>query len=118
MTVRVKRIHAPPDPDDGYRVPVDRLWPRGISKREARLDAWMKDIAPSDGLRKWFNHRRDRWEKFRLAYLEELQAHREQLDALQAMAQEGDVTLLFAAKDETHNNAVVVREWLSRNPPE
>lgn len=118
MTVRIKRMYAPPHPDDGYRVLVDRLWPRGVSKRQARLDDWMKDIAPSDGLRKWFGHRRDRWEEFRRAYLEELEACPEQLAALQAMAQKGDVTLLFAAKDETHNNAVVIREWLSRNPPE
>lgn len=115
MTIRVKRIHEPPQPDDGCRVLVDRLWPRGISKRQAGLDAWMKDIAPSDGLRKWFNHRRDRWDEFRRAYLEELDAQRKRLADLQALAEQSNVTLLFAAKDESHNNAVVLQEWLRRN---
>lgn len=115
MTVRVKRIHAAPEPDDGYRVLVDRLWPRGISKQQARLDDWMKDIAPSDALRKWFNHRHERWEGFRRAYLEELDAQRERLADLEGMVKQGNVTLLFAAKDEAHNNAVVLREWLRRN---
>lgn len=112
MTVRVKRIYEPPADDDGTRILVDRIWPRGISREQAMLDEWMKDIAPSTGLRKWFGHRSDRWEEFRRAYLQELEQHAGRLAELQRLASRGDVTLLFAAKDESRNNAVVIRDRL------
>jgi len=115
MSVQIKRVHEPPAPDDGHRVLVDRLWPRGVSKCRARLDCWMKDIAPSNTLRQWFSHRRERWEEFRRAYWEELDAQRERLADLQKLAEQDKVTLLFAAKDEAHNNAVVLQQWLRRN---
>lgn len=115
MNIKLKRIYDQPQEDDGRRILVDRIWPRGMSKQRAALDDWMKDIAPSDELRKWFGHQSERWEEFRKAYLEELAQHRERLAELQALAEKETVTLLFAAKDETQNNAVVIREWLSRN---
>jgi len=112
MTIRIKRAYEEPSPDDGYRVLVDRVWPRGVSKERAAVDEWLKDIAPSTSLRKWFGHREDRWEKFRASYLEELEEHREALERLALLARKGTVTLLFAAKNEEHNNAVVIRERL------
>jgi uncharacterized protein YeaO (DUF488 family) len=93
---------------------VDRLWPRGLSKERARLDDWMKDIAPSDDLRKWFAHRVERWDAFRAAYLEELKGHAGRLEEIEKLARRGPVTLLFAARDEAHNNAVVIAEYLAR----
>lgn len=113
--VGIKRIYDPPAPEDGTRVLVDRLWPRGISKDEARIDEWLKEIAPSDELRKWFGHDPARWEEFRQRYRRELEANAELLDHLRKLAEAGTVILLFAAKDEEHNNAVVLEELL--NPP-
>ena len=110
--VRIKRIYDPPAPADGTRVLVDRLWPRGLAKDEARIDEWLKEIAPSDELRKWFGHDPARWEEFRERYRRELEARTEILDRLRALAGKGTVTLLFAAKDEKHNNAVVLKELL------
>ncbi|MBX5477196.1 MAG: DUF488 domain-containing protein [Clostridia bacterium] len=112
MDVRVKRIYEPPAPDDGRRVLVDRLWPRGVSKEAARLDAWLRDVAPSPELCRWFGHDPDRWEEFRTRYLQELEAP-ERADALSELlrwAQEGRLTLLYAARDQEHNNAVVLLE--------
>ena len=110
--VKLKRIYDAPAPDDGRRVLVDRLWPRGIGKEEARLDDWLKEIAPSDALRKWFGHDPAKWEEFRARYRAELQSHGEQLAELRTAASEGTVTLLYAAKDAEHNNAVVLKELL------
>ncbi|HEY8490603.1 MAG TPA: DUF488 family protein [Dehalococcoidia bacterium] len=112
--IRVKRAYDPPAAEDGRRVLVDRLWPRGLSKEAARLDAWLRDAAPSDGLRRWFGHRPERWEEFRRRYREELAGPEAQaaLRELAAWARDGDVTLLFAAKDPERNNAVVLREVL------
>ena len=115
VMIRIKRIYDPPSPDDGRRVLVDRLWPRGLARDEAKLDEWLKEIAPSDDLRKWFGHDPARWEEFRGRYREELASHGELLDRLRAEARKETVTLLFAAKDEERNNAVVLREILSRD---
>ncbi len=114
MDIRVKRVYDPAAKDDGQRVLVDRLWPRGLSKTSLKLDAWLKEIAPSNELRKWFGHDPARWAEFRTRYREELKGHGELLDRLRAEAQKGTVSLLFAAKDEEHNNAVVLKELLSR----
>ncbi|WP_298272976.1 DUF488 domain-containing protein [Geobacter sp.] len=110
--VRIKRIYDPPAPEDGTRILVDRLWPRGIARDEARIDEWLKEIAPSDELRKWFGHDPERWEEFRERYRRELEAKGELLDHLRALAGKGAVTLLFAARDGEHNNAVVLKEML------
>lgn len=112
MNIRIKRVYDTPSKEDGRRILVDRLWPRGLSKEQARVDEWLKDIAPSAGLRKWFGHREDRWETFRDRYLEELEHHPAELSALQSQCRTGTVTLLYAAKDEIRNNAVVLREYL------
>lgn len=110
--VRVKRVYDPPEPDDGYRVLVDRVWPRGVSRERARLDEWARELAPSDQLRKWFGHAPERFEQFRSRYLEELTSQGEHLDELRARVKRGPLTLLYAAKDERHNNAVVLAELL------
>ncbi len=110
--IRCKRIYEEPAPADGRRVLVDRLWPRGISREGARLDDWLKELAPSDELRRWFGHDPARWEEFRARYRAELSGQAPHLEALRHQAALGTVTLLFAAKDEEHNNAVVLKELL------
>jgi uncharacterized protein YeaO (DUF488 family) len=112
MAIFLKRAYEEPSPEDGYRVLVDRLWPRGISKEEANLDKWLKDAAPSDELRKEFHHDRSRWAEFRKRYLSELKSHREELRPLALQAGSGRVTLVYAGRDEKRNNAVVLRQYL------
>ena len=112
--VKVKRVYAEPSADDGHRILVDRLWPRGIKKSAAGLSAWLKDLAPSDELRRWFSHDPQRWPEFHRRYLKELQdpAKAELLQNLLDRARQGTVTLVFAAKDEERNNAVVMKTYL------
>lgn len=110
--LRLKRVYEPAGPEDGMRVLVDRLWPRGLSKEKARVNHWMKDIAPSAELRKWFSHDPDRWPEFRRRYTEELRQHTALLDQLRDLASGQTVTLLFGAHDEENNDAVVLREVL------
>jgi uncharacterized protein YeaO (DUF488 family) len=114
--VRIKRAYEPAKPADGHRVLVDRLWPRGVSKERAHLDEWLKDIAPSDALRKWFGHDPRRWAEFRERYLRELAAPAAEvhLEGLARRAGRGTVTLVYAAHDELHNDAVVLAEALAR----
>ena len=112
--VRLKRVYEAPSPRDGARVLVDRLWPRGLSKAKAKIDRWMKEIAPSDGLRKWFGHDPAKWGEFRKRYRAELKSNRERVDELARFARRGSVTLLYAAHDEEHNNAAVLLEFLRR----
>jgi uncharacterized protein YeaO (DUF488 family) len=112
--INIKRVYDEPSSDDGWRVLVDRLWPRGLSKDKARVDDWLKDLAPSDGLRKWFGHDPAKWRQFRHRYLEELRAHRDELGELRRRSRGGRITLLFAARDTEHNNAVALRENLER----
>lgn len=111
-SVRIKRIYESAAADDGMRILVDRLWPRGIRKDQAAFDRWVRDIAPSDALRQWFGHDPVRWPEFRERYAEELRGHAELLRELRALAREGPITLLYSAHDEAHNNAVVIREAL------
>jgi uncharacterized protein YeaO (DUF488 family) len=111
--LKLKRAYDPPAAADGKRILVDRLWPRGIKKADAAIDEWMKDLAPSTALRKWFGHDPARWPEFRRRYLKELDRHSEQLDRLRALARQGPVTLVYAAHDEAHNDAVVLREFLA-----
>jgi uncharacterized protein YeaO (DUF488 family) len=112
LDIRLKRAYEPPAASDGTRVLIDRLWPRGVTKAEAVIDHWLRNLAPSIGLRKWFGHDPARWEEFRRRYAAELEHHPDELDQLLRLAQDGPVTLIFGARDEAHNNAVVVREML------
>lgn len=111
MNLQLKRIYEAPSPTDGKRVLVDRLWPRGISKDRANLDLWLKDIAPSTELRKWFDHDPAKWSAFQVRYRAEL-AENPVVDQLRSLCKQGQVTLLFAAKDVDHNEAVVIRQFL------
>ena len=110
--IRLKRAYETPDAGDGTRILIDRLWPRGVRKVDAAIDLWAKDIAPSTALRRWFGHDPARWQEFRRRYTEEIHRHRDRLDELQTIAQRGRITLIFAAHDEIHNDAVVLRDIL------
>lgn len=112
MAVRIKRAYERPEPRDGFRVLVDRLWPRGVAKDDARIDLWLKEIAPSTELRLWFNHDPARWAEFRQRYLGEIAQHQEAVERLGAAARNRPLTLVYGAKDEEHNNAVVVKEFI------
>ncbi len=115
--VRVKRIYDPAKKDDGVRVLVDRLWPRGLAKDKARIDLWLRDIAPSDALRKWFAHDPNKWAAFQKKYREELKAKKELLRQIKRLEKEsGVVTLLYGARDEKHNQAVALGSLLKRIP--
>jgi len=110
--VRVKRIYDPVEQADGYRVLIDHVWPRGVSRERAALDEWAKELAPSGELRRWFGHRPDRFTAFRTRYARELAAHDDRIDALRRRSDAGPVTILYAARDREHNNAVVLAEML------
>jgi len=111
--VQIKRIYEPATEKDGCRILVDRLWPRGLKKEAAHIDEWMKEIAPSDALRKWFGHKPEHWAEFEKRYQAELAKKKELLQTLRGMERKrGTVTLLFGAKDEEHNQAVVLRKAL------
>ena len=115
-SVRLKRAYEQASRDDGKRVLVDRLWPRGVSKAEAKIDAWIKDIAPSATLRKWFDHDPQRWPEFRGRYRTELKHKTGLVRDLRRKAREGPITLVYAARDEVHNDAVVLRTVLLGRP--
>lgn len=110
--IKVKRVYDPPAPDDGRRFLVDRLWPRGVRKEALQIDGWLRDVAPSDALRKWFGHDPAKWDEFRQRYFAELEAKPESWQPLLQAAQEGDITLLYSARDEAHNNAVALKAFL------
>ena len=110
--IRIKRIYEEPSADDGLRVLVDRLWPRGISKARAQVDRWEKDISPTTELRHWFGHDPAKWEEFLQRYRAELEDKKELLSQLHEEADERTVTLLYAAKDEEHNNAVALKRYI------
>jgi uncharacterized protein YeaO (DUF488 family) len=114
MAVGLKRAYDKPAKADGYRVLVDRLWPRGISKSEARIDLWLKEIAPSRELRKWFAHDPHKWAGFKKRYFNELDERAEKVQEVVDRARKGPVTLVYAAKDEQNNNAVALKEYLQR----
>ena len=115
--VKLKRAYDPPAPSDGTRVLVDRLWPRGVRKANAAIDQWNKTIAPSPGLRTWFGHDPARWQEFRRRYAREIQEHRQQLGELRGCARSGRITLVFAAHDQRHNHAIVLRDALLGRTP-
>jgi uncharacterized protein YeaO (DUF488 family) len=110
--IKLKRAYSPPSARDGTRILIDRLWPRGVKKSDADIDRWIKEIAPSTALRKWFGHDPARWPEFRRRYMAEIRDHADQLAELRAAARKGPVTLVFAARDEIHNDAVVLRDVL------
>ena len=112
--LKVKRIYDPPSPDDGKRILVDRLWPRGVRNEKAVLDEWMRDIAPSDELRKWFSHNVSKWQEFKKRYAEELTDKSGLVKRLLDEIEANDITLLFAAKDVEYNNAVALKEIIGR----
>jgi uncharacterized protein YeaO (DUF488 family) len=117
MPIQIKRSYEPASPDDGYRVLIDRLWPRGVARQAAKLDAWEKELAPSTELRQWFGHEPGRFEEFRRRYIEELREQRPRLTALRRRAREGTLTLVYSAHDAEHNDAVVLAEILRRGLP-
>ena len=114
MALNLKRAYDPPAKTDGVRILVDRLWPRGVSKASAKIDHWLKDVAPSTSLRKWFGHDPARWAEFRKRYARELQANPDAVVELRKLSRKGKVTLVYGAKDEEHNHAVALRDYLAR----
>lgn len=112
--IRVKRTYDPPAAGDGRRVLVERLWPRGMRKDALAVDAWLKEVAPSTGLRQWFGHRAERWDEFRRRYAEELDANPGAWNPLLDAAATGTLTLLYSSRDTTHNAAVALRDYLTR----
>lgn len=112
MQIRTKRVYQQPSRQDGARVLVDGIWPRGVRKEDARLDRWLRGIAPSRELRQWFGHDPAKWDEFRERYFQELDDNSEAVDELIKAAGDGRVTLVYAARDEQHNNAVALKEYL------
>lgn len=112
LDIRLKRAYLPPSPEDGVRVLVDRLWPRGVRKADAAIDRWAKEVAPSTELRRWFGHDASRWQEFRNRYRAELSRNTALLDELRSVAQKGRLTLVYAARDQLHNEAVMLRDVL------
>ena len=112
LDIQIKRAYLPPSTEDGVRVLVDRLWPRGLRKSEAAIDRWLKEVAPSTELRRWFGHDPGRWQEFRRRYQAELSSNTALLSELRAMAKKERLTLVYAARDELHNEAVMLRDVL------
>ncbi len=115
MEIQIKRIYENASKSDGYRVLVDRIWPRGISKEKANLDEWLKDIAPSTELRKWFDHKKERFDEFSKKYFKELKNQPELVEKLKIIAAEKQLTLLYGAKNEKYNQAVVLKNFLENH---
>ena len=113
-SITTKRVYEPPSPGDGQRVLVDRLWPRGVSKEAAKVDIWLRDIAPSEELRRWYGHVPERWEEFKRRYHRELDRNPEAVARLREMLEDGPVTILFGARDERRNQAIALKEYLER----
>lgn len=112
MKINVKRVYEKPSKSDGIRILVDRLWPRGMTKEKAAVDLWLKNIAPTTELRKWFDHDPDKWKEFQKKYHQELKKNKEQVSLLNEQMKNGVVTLVYGARDEEHNEALVLKEWL------
>lgn len=113
MSIKIKRVYEKPDKEDGFRVLVDRLWPRGFTKEKAHVDLWLKEIAPSTELRKWFGHEPEKWPEFKKKYLQELKENEKPVSILRDYLKKGTVTLVYAAKDQVHNEALVLKGLLS-----
>ena len=113
--IKLKRVYEKPEATDGMRILVDRLWPRGLRKDDAQIDEWMKEIAPSDSLRRWYGHKEEQWEEFKRRYKKELKEKRQLLQRLRRAGKRGTVTLVFATKDGEHSNAAVLFELLRKS---
>ncbi|MBI4379216.1 MAG: DUF488 family protein [Nitrospinae bacterium] len=112
MSIKLKRVYDKQDENDGFRILIDRLWPRGLSKEKTEIDLWQMDIAPSDTLRKWFRHEPEKWKEFKRRYFKELKDKEEFISFIHDKAQKGIVTLLYGAKEEKFNNAVALKEYI------
>ena len=112
--IKLKRAYEKPARDDGERILVERLWPRGLTKLQAKVDLWLKDVAPSTELRKWFGHDPDRWDEFRRRYQKELRSKEDLIKLLKRKAEAGTITLIYAARDEEHNGALVLKQFLQK----
>jgi uncharacterized protein YeaO (DUF488 family) len=115
MNISIKRVYEPPEKEDGVRILVDRLWPRGLTKEKASVDIWLKEIAPSTALRKWFAHDHGKWTGFKTRYRAELKENDKQVALLKEQIKKGRVTLMYGAKDEEYNEAVVLQEFLEKH---
>ena len=115
MNIKIKRVYEQPDKDDGVRILVDRLWPRGLTKDKASLDLWLKEIAPSTELRKWFGHDPDKWKSFRGRYETEIRHKDDLVKVLKQKIKEGTITLIYGARDEKHNEALVLKQFLEKS---
>ena len=113
--IKLKRVYEKPEKSDGTRILVDRLWPRGLTKEKAAVDLWLKEIAPSTELRKWFGHDPKKWRSFRSRYETELKQHGDELKLIKEKTKSGTVTLLYGARDQEHNEAIVLKELLARS---
>lgn len=113
--IKLKRVYEPEEPSDGVRILVERLWPRGLSKEKAHVDYWSKKVAPSTVLRKWYNHQLERWPDFRRKYIEELQNNSDAVSELRQQCHGRHVTFVFAAQDEAHSSAVVLKEFMTKD---
>ena len=114
MNIKIKRVYEPPDRKDGERILVDRLWPRGLTKEKAGVDLWLKEIAPSTELRKWFDHDPEKWQRFRRRYETEIRHKDDLIKVLRQKAREGTITLIYGARDEKHNEALVLKQFLEK----
>ena len=112
--IKIKRIYNPPAEDDAFRILVDRLWPRGLTKEKAKVDLWLKEIAPSDQLRKWYAHDPKKWAEFRKKYFKDLGMKRELVNQIVQKMKEGDITLLYSSKEEKINNAVALKDYIAK----
>jgi len=113
MSIKIKRVYEKPEKTDGFRVLVDRLWPRGLTKEKVAADLWLKEIAPSTELRKWFGHEPEKWPEFKKKYLAELKENKESVSILKDYVKKGDLTLLYGARDQVHNEAQVIKDFIS-----
>ncbi|MCL4244507.1 MAG: DUF488 family protein [Candidatus Dadabacteria bacterium] len=114
MIIKLRRAYEKPGPEDGLRILVERLWPRGISKKDAKLDLWLKDVAPSNELRKWYGHDPAKWAEFKKRYFEELDREKAAVDELRNTVKGKDVTFVYSSKEEKYNSAAALREYLGR----
>ena len=118
MPISLKRAYEAPSRSDGFRILVERLWPRGVKKQNAKIDLWLKEVAPSTELRKWFNHEPDKWAEFKRRYFEELQSRPESLQTLREQVRAGEVTFVFSSRELRFNNAVALKEFVEKHGPE
>jgi uncharacterized protein YeaO (DUF488 family) len=114
MTVKIKRVYEEASKDDGFRILIDRLWPRGVSKEKAAIDLWLKEVSPSTELRKWFGHDPEKWEEFRTRYFKELDRAKDAVDQIRRQAKKGTVTLIYGTKAEPYSNAEALLEYLKK----